>query len=904
MSTRLILCSCATVLNLLIACTAVSGQTDYGSRLGMRQGDALNFEPQGPGVMLDAIDPAVRRWYVPQELFEEHRWRQWEYTNYARGNYQRYVSNILEGDYFYDLYGNFVTRGWLIYNNAQASPQQFGNTLVKSRRFQSWFSGLLVASDYKGQYQFTMSISNRLRTTLTPMVFSKPIFDGIQFDLAADRYEGTLLYSRISDPGGSTTGNVEVLATNLTSLVGGRVTAQLGSFVTIGAHLINSHQGNTLSDKVDWAPFSGALTVDQNQTIGLIQIVLRDDSPEDGEGGAAFFPAGTDIIITYEDGTVLRGKDFRFEPVIEGGFVRQGFLAADGAEEIRLLYNFDGVDYLQNIDRYRSDNNLGDVSLAKNEIVGVDFELQIGNDYQVWITSDRQTDIELRPALLLVTQAEGNVQDITNLRTLRFSYGLPTATHVAGASLEVREFLGFDLYAEYDRSWSYRKYPKLGKDKHSATSGIEGDESAPAWMVNLAHHTDPFFFFGEFYSMDPRYNTRTFTTRPDGVIDYTSERNHVVEMVEDNDDQDIRPDTIRQDWRSGDTQVFPGWDQNNDFIPDFNQNDTITRANSVPDYEEPFLRFGVDRPEFLFGVDMNHNFWVDQYENDEEPDYPYRKDHVGYNTYGGAHITPEIKLTVGTLREELISADKRNHSDYAVLTVDIDTPRFGRLRLFDMTQKVEDNIPNPLLQWAPDNTLRGGELVRVEDPLLGQDTWVNWFFGGHTLQTGPWFVMNKVSYIHYRQLNRQRREQLGLDSSDFFFGVINKASYRWHLGSFTVEPRWKSEFIKQSRGLLKPATGNAERTALTELFSGLVETTLLRATALQAGIEYAYFNDFDDDALDFDSLSWALQFANNSDYLGYNLTTLVGTVMERRDFKGQKSRTTNRFFITVFAGLE
>ena len=32
------------------------------------------------------------------------------------------------------------------------------------------------------------------------------------------------------------------------------------------------------------------------------------------------FPAGSDIIITYLDGTVDRGKQIRFEPVIEGGF--------------------------------------------------------------------------------------------------------------------------------------------------------------------------------------------------------------------------------------------------------------------------------------------------------------------------------------------------------------------------------------------------------------------------------------------------------------------------------------------------------------------------------------------------------------------------------------------------------
>ena len=45
-----------------------------------------------------------------------------EYSNYARDHYQRYVSAIREGDYYYDLYGNLVTRGWLVFNNSQTQP--------------------------------------------------------------------------------------------------------------------------------------------------------------------------------------------------------------------------------------------------------------------------------------------------------------------------------------------------------------------------------------------------------------------------------------------------------------------------------------------------------------------------------------------------------------------------------------------------------------------------------------------------------------------------------------------------------------------------------------------------------------------------------------------------------------
>ena len=152
---------------------------DYGARLGAARGGEVTFAPQGPGVLFGALDPAVRRWYVPQELYKEFGWKQWEYSNYAREHYQRYVDTNLEGNVFYDLYGDFVGRGWLIFNTSQVQPEQFGSSIFKAARFSEWFSGLLISADRKGQYQYAVTISNELRTTLTPMTFSKPRWDGI-----------------------------------------------------------------------------------------------------------------------------------------------------------------------------------------------------------------------------------------------------------------------------------------------------------------------------------------------------------------------------------------------------------------------------------------------------------------------------------------------------------------------------------------------------------------------------------------------------------------------------------------------------------------------------------------------------------------------------------------------------
>jgi hypothetical protein len=89
------------------------------------------------------------------------------------------------------------------------------------------------------------------------------------------------------------------------------------------------------------------LTIDQKtEAVGTIEILLSDDSPEDGEGGAAFFPAGSDVTITYLDGTVDRGREIGFAPTVEGGFPQEGFVSADGNEQIRLRYDFDSPDFI------------------------------------------------------------------------------------------------------------------------------------------------------------------------------------------------------------------------------------------------------------------------------------------------------------------------------------------------------------------------------------------------------------------------------------------------------------------------------------------------------------------------------------------------------------------------------
>ena len=91
----------------MLTVTAAAPQ-EYGSRLGTQRGGAVSFEPKGPGVLFGALDPSVKKWYIPQELFTDYGWRQWQYSNYAKDEFRRYVNIHREGDYFYDFYGNYV----------------------------------------------------------------------------------------------------------------------------------------------------------------------------------------------------------------------------------------------------------------------------------------------------------------------------------------------------------------------------------------------------------------------------------------------------------------------------------------------------------------------------------------------------------------------------------------------------------------------------------------------------------------------------------------------------------------------------------------------------------------------------------------------------------------------------
>ncbi len=902
-------------LALLSAGEAWPQAQDYGNRLGQGHGTGLQFLPRGRTTLTSAIDPRVQKWYLPQELYSEYRLNQWNYTNYSRDFYLRYLSARLEGDYFYDIFGRRVMHGWLIYEARKEQPRASeGNSLLKSPLYGGNFQKLLIASDSRGQYHYSLTIGDEIQTTLTPMTFRKAVFNGVQFDYMADRYAGTVLLSRISAPL-VTTSDLDVGLTNATELTAGRLTAQISDHVTVGGTYVNTHNSRATLERFSGNMFKGFLTTDQvGNPVTFVEVRLSDDSPEDGEGGPVLF--AENAIIEDINGNVWESNQVGYVPARDGGVLRDGFPVADGSERMILRYNLEALAGARVLE-VEGEPMLSPTTV--DSLAQVRFELVLANDYRIEVTSNRQTNIEAQPVFLTVEKAPDNVKDTSNRRTVSFDYGLPTANQIAGVTVEVRELWGFDLYAEVNVNHRFVQYPNPLLETHRTAA-----RRANAWMVNLSKIHGPWFAYGEAFSMDPDYATSVFMTETNGRVDYDDEESFFYDYVDDNDDNDRYPDQKRK-WQSSalgqttstgegaaDQAVFPGWDENGDFISDFNQNDTPSRRNSLADYEEPFLRFSSDRPEFLFGIDMNNNRWIDRFEDDNDPDYPYDRDLRGYNVYGGVDIVPRVRLTVGQTRQWLLSSDQRNEAVYGLFALDRDLPGVGRLRVFEHLKKVRDNIEDERIA-AP--RFLGDSQATVDDPLPAQDTWVNTLWlGVDYVGLQPLSLVNKFKYEFFHQRDeRAVLDQRGARRNARFVGLVNKAECGFDMGQLHLRPRFKNEFFWDVPYLKR----QDERRWWKQMLSLSGKFPILRKSWIEAGFEQVFTADTATDEKDLAvgaqtgdgrQTILAIQLTNYGTYVGYRSIMQLGVrfdrdVLERIDRK-DKTETGSLVFLSFYAGLE
>ncbi len=826
-----------------------------------------------------AMAPNLRKWYLPQNLYYEYQWRGWEYSNYARDIYQKYVDILLEGSRYYDPFGNYIARGWAIYDWTENNPQRQGSGIYKNPKYSSWFSNLVISTAKKGQFFTSLAISDAIRTTMTPLTFSKPTFNGLQWDFLSDKYAVTLLASRLNAPGLPARQESEPpsLIESTTRLMGARGVAQAGDFAQVGATWINT--ANTRSDlSLGKNSLKGVLTTPQNTgNVETVTLRISDDSPETPESGALLF--FDRVIIDGEVHTEIL-------PIIRGGVRSGGSLEANGADVIELIYDI------------RNSFRPTEKVPTFQEITKLEFELIVANDYRIEATSNRQTDQLGDQVFLPVAQARDEISDGSNQRFIRFEYGLPTANQVLGLDLQVNNLAGFDLRSEYVVNRRYRRFPNQNFGNLDAVG-----ERAEAAYFTASYVHYPWFGYGEAFTMDPEYNTSAFMGNSVGVIDYDNPRQNLFEFVDDNDDQDRYPDWSRAGQQGGglgvssgsvgeDLLVFPGLDENNDFVSDFNQN-----RNNRPDYAEPFLRYAVDEPQFLFGMDMNNNTIIDRFEDDREPDYPYARDHRGYNLYGGLKLSEDLQLTLGQLREKQLSSERKSRLLYGLFTANWNLPGV-ELSLFEHVKQAKDDIPEDRVVWVDP---RGK--TDFTDPLDAQDTFINTLYiDGKYSRVRNLNIAGKFKYERYFQ----QGEQADLKRDRSFVGLINKADYTASIRKNLIFwPKWKSTFhyeVPSAKSL--DTTRNLEQV----LFLVTRYTLISGTTWFDVGVEFSRFDNLKKSPTtpqigfvdDFRSLVFSFLFSNTSAYQGYQLTLNSGLQLERKKFK-EDTQKGSVVFLRIFA---
>ncbi len=866
---------------------------------------------------LEYLEPQLHKWYEPRHLPETY-WQPWyaAQTNYARQPYSRYVDRLLEGDDFYDNFGAPIGRGWLVYSWTQAQPEARGSqifkrpprdsrnssepTIASVNAYERFFDRLVIASDERGHTAYRLMVGDAIYTRFTPLTFSKPQYNGLRLDLAGEEHGATILLSRPSDPNGPYTNDVGLInsgnGTNSTHLLAGHADLALGEWARLGLSYVNAHNAHTQNELNNGNPFNGTLTLLQNQSLSKLWVRLRDDSPADFQHGATLL--AYDIVLTDTSGRELRGSEIGFLPTVEGGISRGGALAADGAERILIEYDLQALDY---------------EGVRSGALRSAQIELDLADDYRIETASNLQTDGSGRsanPVFLTQRRATGNVQDRSNTGLLSVDYGLPVASEIYGVDWNMPAWRGLSLLGELALNRRLWRYPNPSlKRQHQIAA------TAAAMYGQTTYRRYPYQLSIELFSMDDDYSSSYWLTTPNGQLFYDGDIPQTYEFVDDDDDFNAVPEWSRPYQPNSGEVAWPGYDENGDFLNDHNQN-----ANLIPDYEEPFLRFRSDRPQFLAGLDMNHNGTIDRFENDEEPDYPYKRDHRGFNAYFKSHAGPQAALTLGRQDMRLIAGDGHTRAWYALGTW---VHRFagGRLRVFDYVALSKDNIPDDLVQWVQPIDAQG-RMREKFDELPAQNTWEHVFYVDLEQHLGPGVqIQHRLKWALLRQRAQreilQRRE--GRRTSGFT-GVINRVQWSIPFGLATLQPRFKSEYRRERPYNTRRPAFNSVEEILTLLWTQplLAERVGVSYyprygrqrfnTTLELGLEtsrlWLLAGQSEEAKENFWRWTLITQLSNGVAYEGYQLVLRTGLRLSGWQFASGRDQRSNAIFMTINAGLQ
>ncbi len=650
----------------------------------------------------------------------------------------------------YDRMGNFLTSGHLVYSLDESRPglSKVGGIAIDVYSGRTPLNFIAVRDVYRGTgFALIVAPSNPtlearqleegIRTRFSPLTLSMTRFAGIRFDISGSRNKGSFLYSLGSGnrfrfsyfkPGRKEVSPV--------ILWGGHWETLVGSVLRLGTSLVNQHisDATTRSGSI----LHGELPYDMEPP-SEIQVRVMDDSPEDLASVAAVY----DISI------IVRGQDSEGEV---RWFTNSPELATNGIElspslSPKVTGRFTGdhreaqgpderVEYIFTMP--------SDFRSEKAEIVATlagDYRVGIRHQYtyipatgspqtRYWpippmykhyeqaflsgLESPRYpTDFKFpeKDPVYTVLRAEGNPHTLGEPETVRFDYGIPTGQTLAGTdfSLTYGTLLLNGEVAVNLQDFIFPFKEGHRKDEKYVAYYLSGKGEVPGIPRVIRPEVG-----GEIFRMPPQYSGGYDARRggsifsvdvapgvPDGA---TQEFN----LYDDNDDGDQWPDDHPNDSALSsinDAGVFPGLDENDDNVIDTDQN-----SNGTPDWAEPFLFYNSDPLEFMHDVDFNNNGLPDLVENDDEPDYPYRRDQRGWHAFVSfPRLIPGVKrFAFGLYEARQIAGGNRSRVSYFRIDGDYRIRSLVELGVRCEVKRVRDDIPDPSYIWQ-----------------VSEDPWVN-----------------------------------------------------------------------------------------------------------------------------------------------------------------------------------
>jgi hypothetical protein len=932
------------------------------------------------------------------------------YPAYAMQRYVSYDAVVPARGAVYDRLGQFVSYGsyglrWNEVRDRYTRQKEEaglglgslsgGSDVLQQSNFFNFLA--VVRQNYDQQYM-SMAVGRNLAASFTPLVLSHISYGGLRVDYATPRQDLTFLLSR----GGSMESSLlfsrlrgdERGFEELSPVIvgGGNWRGHFGA-LDIGASFFRQVQSNVKSKPVSLV--RGDVPYPEIRSPKVLKVRVSDDSPRDLQA-AAYYGASVavkglvDSVAVYYTGSRQRAQGSRYEyragmeAVIEEGRQVDGHYEASGPDE-RIIVSFD----LQSL--YAAQPGL--------VVVDADIEVLVEGDYRIGmrqlydfsftdpntgVTSVDQRSWPFTPeagdqsidqfsdylgqdeTFFTVRRSEDGPRIGEGPVAVRFKHAIPTAQTFYSVNINLLTER-FHLNGEFVLNPQDFKFP--------TAAGKRQSEMAKAGYMTLKGRMGVLGTVGaEVFHLEPTYGG-WYDSRRGGLVLHTDVRERAAGITnrsitqefrtyDDNDDHDNWPDDYpgsadilymprgnfeRPTFPSSRPEggVYPGLDRNGDLILDHDRN-----RNAVDDYLEPFYGYDSDPPEFVYGLDLNNNLVPDFRENDDEPDYPYRRDQRGAHLYYDLTTKPWwLRLArLGWYRADEIAGGHKMSSFYGRVGLRAEMPRLW-LDLSNDFKRVRDDIAddvyrvvpilvlgaNPTLEETQANQRFNQPSPPPQDALPMRNSLANTsYLESRWLPLAGVQVVNTFKYV----LNRKMTDKAGgtvlqKDETLHNFSMVNKASYsRMLLPKLELTARIKHLWAKWDENSYVPVDTLGTYTYLkrTPLPDGSVrldtvstpeneaswslvtpELVLSYALTPQTRIEYGQhglflpmlhsrFTDRQVAANSFDQRVSLLQFSMLGEYGGYRMVSSVGLRWEKVDYH-QRSLKEDIDFTSFFVDV-